>query len=109
MSFSSISSTYPEPATSPSPRTSPTPVGHIHLPLKHTFAFYIPREISVPARPNATASQMKRSRTRKCKGAQRTRSSLRVGKKEREQGNAETQNEVEDTMAPPGKRRKIKD
>ncbi|KAG8916574.1 hypothetical protein FRC02_003735, partial [Tulasnella sp. 418] len=44
MSFRSISSTFPEPPTSPQRTSSPVPRGPIHLPLKRTYAFYLPRE-----------------------------------------------------------------
>ncbi|KAG8923123.1 hypothetical protein FRC02_011336 [Tulasnella sp. 418] len=113
MSFHSISSTYPEPATSPSPRSSPIPHGPIHAPLRRTYAFYIPRKISAPAirltQSNSITSKSRRTKTRRCKGGQPTRSSLRAWKKARDDRDEELQSELEKTMAPPAKRRKIKE
>ncbi|KAG8923126.1 hypothetical protein FRC02_011339 [Tulasnella sp. 418] len=107
MSFYSGSSTYPEPPTSPSPsRTSPTPVGFMHGPLKRTYAFYIPRK---SVRPTAIiTSHTRRSSARRSKGTQPAKTYLIIKKKELEEKGEEPQHEPEETMAPPAKRRKIK-
>ncbi|KAG8910096.1 hypothetical protein FRC02_007394 [Tulasnella sp. 418] len=105
MTFSSISSTYPEPASSPSPLTSSTPIKFVHAPLRRTYAFYIPRKISTrptkPIRSINITSQARRPIARRSKLAKPARASTTQ--------NEEAQNEPEETMAPPAKRRKIKD
>ncbi|KAG8922423.1 hypothetical protein FRC02_011863 [Tulasnella sp. 418] len=109
MSLSSISSTYPEPATSPSPRAFHYPNGFVHGPLRRTYAFYIPRKISRPTiRPIQSISQARTSGTRRSKLNQPTRSSLGIRNRSRVEGDEEAPNEPEETMAPPAKRRKIK-
>ncbi|KAG8909938.1 hypothetical protein FRC02_007470 [Tulasnella sp. 418] len=111
MSLSSISSTYPEPASSPSPRTSPTPIGFVHTPLRRTYAFYIPRRISTPpVRPIlsiTTIHQVRRSIARRSRVVKlaRTPTIWNEGGIEQDE---KAQNEPEETMAPPAKRRKIK-
>ncbi|KAG8922426.1 hypothetical protein FRC02_011866 [Tulasnella sp. 418] len=106
MSFSSILSTYPEPGSC---RNTPTPVGIIHGPLRRTYAFYVPRRISVPTiktiRSITATSPARRSRAKRSKLVQPIRALPMIRDEEQNEG---AQNEPEETMAPPAKRRKIK-
>ncbi|KAG8910625.1 hypothetical protein FRC02_007086 [Tulasnella sp. 418] len=112
MSFYSISSTHPEPRTSPSPRSSPTPMGFMHGPLKRTFAFYIPRENSVLlnglTQPNSTTSHSRRT-LKRCRGAPPPAIYMKIQEKERAERDGELENEPEEKIAQPAKKRKIKD
>ncbi|KAG8926977.1 hypothetical protein FRC02_008548 [Tulasnella sp. 418] len=108
MSSCSIASTYPEPPTSPSPASFHYPTKFVHGPLRRTYAFYIPR--SKPRRtirPVRAISRARPSETRRSKLIRPT--SLRIRYREQVEGDEEAQNEHEETMAPPAKRRKIKD
>ncbi|KAG8917705.1 hypothetical protein FRC02_002909 [Tulasnella sp. 418] len=112
MSFCSISSTDPEPATSPSPRNTPTPIGIFHAPLRRTYAFYVPRRALVPRikpiQSITATSPARRSKAKKSKLVQRSRTSVMLRHEERDERDEEAQNEPEETIAPPAKRRKIK-